>query len=48
MNMMENIVNILMKKLIKTLINIILSSNDPNLISTENEMINNINSLVFN
>ena len=47
MSMMENIVNILMKKLIKILINFILTSNNLNLICNENEMINNINNLVF-
>jgi hypothetical protein len=45
--MMENIVNILMKKLIKILINFILTSNNLNLISNENEIINNINNLIF-
>ena len=44
---MENIVNILMKKLIKILINFILTSNNLNLISNENEIINNINNLIF-
>lgn len=47
MNLIENIVNILMKTLIKTLINVILTSNNLNLICNENEMINNINNLVF-
>lgn len=45
--MIENIVNFLLKTLIKTLINIILTPNNPNLICNENEMINNINNLVF-
>lgn len=49
MNEIENIGYYVMKIVINTIINIILSSNNPNLISSknENEIIDDINNLLF-